>query len=130
VPEVDPAPEIDLAPEVDPSRKDRAMKSLCFAMLAAIAPVLAAPASGLAQESEEAQGFDPTLEEWQVPWLESRPRDPYVAPDGRVWFVGQREPENAQSHGRNDTQDTPSFCRVSPSCGIPPIFNGCHVIRS
>jgi virginiamycin B lyase len=27
--------------------------------------------------------------EWTVPWERSRPRDPYVAPDGRVWFVGQ-----------------------------------------
>lgn len=30
------------------------------------------------------------LREWTVPYAESRPRDPYVAPDGRVWFVGQR----------------------------------------
>ncbi len=30
------------------------------------------------------------IEQWTVPWPESRPRDPYVAPDGRVWFVGQR----------------------------------------
>ncbi len=37
-----------------------------------------------------AQDSDPKLEEWEVPWEESRPRDPYVAPDGRVWFVGQR----------------------------------------
>ena len=28
--------------------------------------------------------------EWQVPWgAEGRPRDPYVAPDGSVFFVGQ-----------------------------------------
>ncbi len=27
--------------------------------------------------------------EWKVPWPDSRPRDPAVAPDGRVWFVGQ-----------------------------------------
>ena len=34
---------------------------------------------------------DPGLQltEWTVPWPESRPRDPAVAPDGRVWFVGQ-----------------------------------------
>ncbi len=32
---------------------------------------------------------DPRLEEWTVPYPESRPRDPYVGPDGRVWFVGQ-----------------------------------------
>lgn len=27
--------------------------------------------------------------EWEVPWEGSRPRDPYVAPDGMVWFCGQ-----------------------------------------
>ncbi|MFV1987522.1 MAG: lyase [Gemmatimonadota bacterium] len=31
----------------------------------------------------------PVIEEWTVPYPESRPRDPMVAPDGRVWFVGQ-----------------------------------------
>lgn len=30
------------------------------------------------------------IREWPVPWPSSRPRDPFVAPDGRVWFVGQR----------------------------------------
>lgn len=30
------------------------------------------------------------ITEWEVPWEESRPRDPYVAPDGDIWFVGQR----------------------------------------
>jgi virginiamycin B lyase len=29
------------------------------------------------------------ITEWEVPWSESRPRDPYLGPDGRVWFVGQ-----------------------------------------
>lgn len=29
------------------------------------------------------------IKEWTVPWERTRPRDPYVAPDGRVWFVGQ-----------------------------------------
>lgn len=35
---------------------------------------------------------DVTVEitEWEVPWENSRPRDPYVAPDGDIWFVGQR----------------------------------------
>ena len=32
---------------------------------------------------------DPIITEWTVPWARSRPRDPYVGPDGRVWFVGQ-----------------------------------------
>lgn len=31
----------------------------------------------------------PTLREWTVPWGNTRPRDPFVAPDGRIWFVGQ-----------------------------------------
>jgi virginiamycin B lyase len=30
------------------------------------------------------------IEEWKVPWEDTRPRDPSVAADGRVWFVGQR----------------------------------------
>jgi len=30
------------------------------------------------------------IDEWDVPWENTRPRDPYVAPDGRVWIVGQR----------------------------------------
>lgn len=30
------------------------------------------------------------IREWAVPWEDSRPRDPYVARDGRVWFVGQK----------------------------------------
>lgn len=33
---------------------------------------------------------DVQITEWEVPWENSRPRDPYVAPDGDIWFVGQR----------------------------------------
>jgi virginiamycin B lyase len=29
------------------------------------------------------------VNQWTVPWPDTRPRDPAVAPDGRVWFVGQ-----------------------------------------
>jgi virginiamycin B lyase len=29
------------------------------------------------------------IREWKVPWDKTRPRDPYVADDGRVWFCGQ-----------------------------------------
>lgn len=49
-----------------------------FTVLLSVA--LAAPAS--------AQSLD--IREWPVPWEDSRPRDPYVAGDGQVWFVGQR----------------------------------------
>ncbi|RUO63760.1 lyase [Pseudidiomarina insulisalsae] len=31
-----------------------------------------------------------TINEWQVPWPDSRPRDPYVQNAEHVWFVGQR----------------------------------------
>lgn len=38
-----------------------------------------------------AQGAPVANNEWEVPWgAEGRPRDPYVAPDGNVFFVGQR----------------------------------------
>ena len=37
----------------------------------------------------EAQTTIP-IDEWEVPYESSRPRDPYVAPDGMVWFCGQR----------------------------------------
>lgn len=30
------------------------------------------------------------IREWKVPWEAGRPRDPYVAPDKSVWFVGQK----------------------------------------
>ncbi|GGX77148.1 hypothetical protein GCM10007160_00410 [Litchfieldella qijiaojingensis] len=30
------------------------------------------------------------ITEWRVPWEASRPRDPWVAGRGRVWFVGQQ----------------------------------------
>ena len=30
------------------------------------------------------------IREWEVPYADSRPRDPYVAPDGKVWCVGQK----------------------------------------
>lgn len=43
---------------------------------------VAAPAQGPTVTAE--------VKEWDVPYERSRPRDPYVAPDGRVWFVGQQ----------------------------------------
>jgi virginiamycin B lyase len=42
-----------------------------------------------AQARQAAGPDDPAIQQWEVPWARSRPRDPYVAPDGRVWFVGQ-----------------------------------------
>ncbi len=45
---------------------------------------LAAGAGGLAAQQP------PTLREWTVPWARTRPRDPYLDRQGRVWFVGQQ----------------------------------------
>lgn len=42
-----------------------------------------------AQTSNDALPSLLEFTEWQVPWENSRPRDPYVGPDGTVWFVGQ-----------------------------------------
>jgi virginiamycin B lyase len=44
---------------------------------------------GLPSPSEAQTATDPALTEWEVPYPDSRPRDPAVAPDGRVWFCGQ-----------------------------------------
>jgi virginiamycin B lyase len=33
---------------------------------------------------------DVEITEWQVPWPNTRPRDPWVSGPDRVWFVGQR----------------------------------------
>ena len=55
--------------------------------------ILAAVSLGAADATAQGESQnvnDPKLDEWEVPWAESRPRDPYVGPDGRVWFVGQR----------------------------------------
>lgn len=59
------------------------MRTFIHATLAAAVLFTGAP---LAAQSDT----DPTLAEWDVPWEQSRPRDPYVSPDGRVFFVGQR----------------------------------------
>ena len=52
--------------------------------ITALAVVLAAPVPATAQHLQQIQ-----IDEWQVPWEESRPRDPFVGPNGKVWFVGQ-----------------------------------------
>ncbi len=45
---------------------------------------------GGAALAEAPQARQPVaIKEWPVPWQGSRPRDPYPAPDGKVWFVGQ-----------------------------------------
>lgn len=48
---------------------------------------LAAPPRQAPAEDPPAPAVD--IREWRVPWADTRPRDPSVAPDGRIWFVGQ-----------------------------------------
>src|SRR5215212_7572016 len=50
-------------------------------VLAALVTLGAAPMTLAAQPAE--------IREWTVPWEGTRPRDPYVDGQGRVWFVGQ-----------------------------------------
>lgn len=59
----------------------RPFASLTLVGALAVAATTIAPPQAVAQQVQ--------IEEWEVPYPESRPRDPYVAPDGRVWFVGQ-----------------------------------------
>ncbi len=42
-----------------------------------------------AEASAAESAAPPTLDYWKVPWADTRPRDPAVDGDGRVWFVGQ-----------------------------------------
>lgn len=61
------------------------MRTRATALLMTAATGLAA----LAPPATAQEDTDPKLTEWQVPWENTRPRDPFVAPDGKVWFVGQ-----------------------------------------
>jgi virginiamycin B lyase len=56
-----------------------------------------APAVAEAQTAAQAATADDqpgklalSFQEWPVPWPRTRPRDPAVAPDGTIWFVGQQ----------------------------------------
>jgi virginiamycin B lyase len=59
-----------------------------FVPVVLVLALAAVPVAGAAEASSQPAAV--TLREWPVPWQDSRPRDPYVAPDGGVWFVGQR----------------------------------------
>jgi virginiamycin B lyase len=72
------------------------MRRFVFTILATVV-ALGVPGISIADASaqedagrQEMSASEVRIQEWEVPYPESRPRDPYVAPDGRVWFVGQR----------------------------------------
>lgn len=58
------------------------MRVLIVIVLGAALALMGGPA-GAAE-----QGDEPVVTEWPIEWG-GRTRDPYVAPDGKVWFVGQ-----------------------------------------
>ena len=50
--------------------------------------VVAAPVDGLPTGEPIADTV--AIQEWEVPWADTRPRDPIVDAQGQIWFVGQR----------------------------------------
>ncbi len=55
------------------------------------------------------------ITEWVVPWEKSRPRDPYVDGQGRVWFVGQ-----TGNYVANLDPKTGRFTRTEIEAGTHP----------
>jgi virginiamycin B lyase len=62
----------------------RTLARLPLRVPVAAALLSAVPGPAIAQEPRPVP-----IQEWNVPWPDTRPRDPYTAPDGSVWFVGQ-----------------------------------------
>ena len=81
---------------------------------AATLALLAAPS--LAQDFRSTPGEGRILiEEWTVPWQDTRPRDPYTADGDTIWFVGQRD----DYLGRFDVA-TQEFERIEMPGGAGP----------
>lgn len=58
-----------------------------YAFAAVLVAALSSPL--VAQSGPNASANPLTITEWTVPWERTRPRDPYVDSQGKVWFVGQ-----------------------------------------
>ena len=68
------------------------MNRIASGLIAAGALALAVAAPGGAQEAAANAGQELAsvdLKEWQVPWAQTRPRDPFAVSPSEVWFVGQ-----------------------------------------
>ena len=63
------------------------MRALAAASSAFILAFALTPSPARAQAGPAAASVP--IQEWTVPWEKTRPRDPAVADDGRIWFVGQ-----------------------------------------
>ena len=58
-------------------------------LLVAAMSILAATSLSARQQPASQGGPSWTIDSWNVPWTETRPRDPFADRQGRVWFVGQ-----------------------------------------
>jgi virginiamycin B lyase len=65
------------------------LKIRVFAMRVLILVVLAFLASVSPVPAQRPSKAPLQVTEWTVPWEKTRPRDPYLDAQGRVWFVGQ-----------------------------------------
>src|SRR5258706_301109 len=85
----------------------RRIFSLVAALLAIVALVQAAPAIN--------DNVDVKIEQWMTPSNPAYPHDPAVAPDGSVWYTGQR----ANVIGRFDpaTEQFKEFTLPTPNSG-------------
>jgi virginiamycin B lyase len=61
------------------------MVSVRFILMMCLTAFLAACGDDAPPEQTEVK-----ITEWEVPYPDSRPRDPYVSSENKVWFVGQR----------------------------------------
>lgn len=85
-----------------------------------ILPLLFSYCGGVTQSKEDVNSQPNTLQtvdikEWPVPWEGTRPRDPFVGIDGKVWFVGQQG--NYVAFLKPDTEE---FKRFELSKGTYP----------
>jgi len=67
----------------------RALASLLASTSTISALCLAAAPAGAQSYAAGDPPATVDVKDWKVPWEKTRPRDPYVDAQGRVWFVGQ-----------------------------------------
>lgn len=81
--------------------------------LALLAAMLACSLAAAAEQAASLPSADIT--EWEVPYENARPRDPWRGPDGKVWFVGQTD-----DYVANLDPDTGEFERIDLVDGAGP----------
>ncbi|MGQ0732601.1 MAG: Vgb family protein [Acidobacteriota bacterium] len=84
------------------------------AWLALLAVPLLAGAGGVAAHGQSGSAVEVIIDEWTVP-LDSFPHDPAVAPDGSVWYTGQRS--NTLGRLNPDTNTITEYVLPTPGSG-------------